>query len=85
MNTTNHARDTPSEKRSEAIVRRLRGQLAENRISGTELAKRLGTTQALISRRLAGTVPFDIDELDAIERVTGISADYLWSGRREND
>jgi transcriptional regulator with XRE-family HTH domain len=63
------------------VARRLRGKLAENRISGAELARRLNTTQALISRRTAGHVAFELDELDEIEKVTGISADYLWSGR----
>lgn len=68
------------ETRSQAVARRLRGQLAERNITPSELARRLGVPQPKIQRRHAGKTPIQLDELDAIEKVTGISAEYLLTG-----
>lgn len=68
------------ETRSQAVARRLRGQLAERNITPSELARRLGVPQPKMQRRHAGKTPIQLDELDDIERVTGISAEYLLTG-----
>lgn len=59
------------------VARRLRGQLAELRISGSSLARITGLTQSKISRRLNGDAPLELDELQMIEEATGISMAYL--------
>ena len=73
------------ESRSEAIVRRLKGALAERGVSVAEVARRLGVTQQKLSRRMTGLNPFDIDELDAICRVARIDFDYVVTGIRDID
>lgn len=68
------------ETRSSAVARRLRGQLAERNISVSELARRLNVPQQKLQRRHAGKTEFKLDEIDDIERVTGIDATYLLTG-----
>lgn len=68
------------ETRSQAVARRLRGQLAERNISASELARRLGVPQPKIQRRHAGITELRLDEIDDIARVTGIDAVYLLTG-----
>lgn len=62
---------------SQKVARRLRGQLAELRISGASLARITGLTQSKVSRRLTGDAPLELDELQVIEEATGISMAYL--------
>ena len=66
-----------SEPLSAKVARRLRGQLAELRISGSSLARITGLTQSKVSRRLTGDAPLELDELQMIEEATGISMAYL--------
>ncbi|WP_315913610.1 helix-turn-helix domain-containing protein [Arthrobacter sp. lap29] len=66
-----------SEPLSSKVARRLRGQLAELRISGSSLARITGLTQSKVSRRLNGDAPLELDELQMIEEATGISVAYL--------
>jgi transcriptional regulator with XRE-family HTH domain len=54
----------------QAIAGEVRAELARQKLSGVRVAKQLGWTQNYISRRLSGTVPFDVADLQAI-------ADYL--------
>lgn len=70
------------ETRSQAVARRLRGALAERGISVAEVARRLGVTQQKLSRRMTGLNAFDVDELDRICAVTGVSFEYVASGIR---
>lgn len=53
------------------------------RISGSEVARRIGMTQPALSRRMTGDVPFDLDLLGRICDATGISFAYVTSGIRE--
>lgn len=48
---------------SEAVAAEVRAQLARHRISQAAAAKHLEIGQASMSRRLAGTYPFTVDEL----------------------
>jgi transcriptional regulator with XRE-family HTH domain len=66
-----------------AVARRLRGKLAERRISGLRLAEMTGLGRSLVNRRLQGETAMNTDELELIERVTGISAVYLLTGMRQ--
>lgn len=67
---------------TQAVARRLRGQLAEKQISGLQLAQMTGLGRSLINRRLQGETALNTDELEQIEQATGISATYLLTGIR---
>lgn len=71
------------ERKSLAVARRLKGALAERGISMSEIARRIGVTQQKLSRRMTGLNSFDIDELDRICAVAGLSFDYIATGIRE--
>ncbi|WP_109557922.1 helix-turn-helix domain-containing protein, partial [Mycobacteroides abscessus] len=68
------------ETRSEAAVRRLREELAGKRISIAEVARRLGTTQQKLSRRMTGQTPWDVNELDEVCEASGVSFVYVATG-----
>ncbi len=46
--------------------------MARQRITGTQLAERLGRSQPYVSRRLVGEVPFDLGDLEAIAAELGV-------------
>ena len=69
-------------RRSVAVARRLREELAGEQISIAEVARRLGVTQQKLSRRMTGQTPWDVDELDEVCRVAGVSFDYVTTGIR---
>lgn len=71
------------ETRSEAVARRLRGELAERRVSISEAARRIGMTQGALSRRMTGHVEFGVDLVDQLCDVTGASFVYVTTGIRE--
>jgi transcriptional regulator with XRE-family HTH domain len=69
--------------RDEAIVRRLREELA--RLGGmtvSEVARRTGITQQALSTRMNLGVDFRTSELDAICEATGASWEYVVAGIR---
>ncbi|SIH48142.1 Uncharacterised protein [Mycobacteroides abscessus subsp. abscessus] len=68
------------ETRSEAAVRRLREELAGRRISIAEVARRLGTTQQKLSRRMTGQTSWDVNELDQVCEAAGVSFVYVATG-----
>jgi len=70
------------ESRSKAVARRLRMELADQQISVAEVARRLGTTQQKLSRRMTGLTAWDVDELDEVCQVAGISFDFVTTGIR---
>ena len=73
------------EKRSEAVARRLRGELAERELSHAEAGRRIGINPSGMSRRMKGLHPWDISELDEIERTCGVDLDYVLTGRRNEN
>ncbi len=70
-----NARITPMPDRSARlrVSEPIRAHLAVARISGAELARRVGIDQASISRRLNGRSAFTVDDLVAIADVLGIT------------
>lgn len=70
------------ERRSAEVARRFRSELGALNISTTEAARRCNMTQAWMSRRTSGRVPFDVDDLDMVCRILGISYDYVVAGIR---
>lgn len=71
---------THGESRTEAIARRLRSELAQINIKGTEAARICGVSQPWMSRRLNGTVPFGVDELDMVCTTLSIYFEYVAAG-----
>jgi len=62
------------------VARRLRGLLAEIRMTKTEFAARVGWDRGYLYRRLSGETPIDVADLDTIEHTVRIRADYLVGG-----
>lgn len=75
-----HAVDDRAETLTAASARRLRGKLAENRISGRQLGMSLGKSYTWMQRRMNGEVSMSAEDMEAIERATGISPLFLISG-----
>lgn len=71
---------SPGEPRRKAVARRFRGELAQLGITGVEAANICGVTQPWMSRRIKGTVAFDIDDLDMVCERLGIFYEYVASG-----
>src|SRR5512139_2279985 len=72
----------PGENRSQAIARRLREELAGRNLSISELARRLGTTQQRLSRRVTGTTDWRVEEVEQICAVAALDCDYVLTGIR---
>jgi transcriptional regulator with XRE-family HTH domain len=70
----------PGETLTQAVARRLRGQLAEQRISQLQLCDITGWGRMYIGRRLSGETPIDTADLEHIESTIGISVRYLVTG-----
>lgn len=68
------------ESLTEAVAKRLRGQLAERRIKQTEVIADTGWGKTTVYRKLNGISPLDTDELDMIWQLFGISPVYLLAG-----
>ena len=68
-----------SESPTQRVASTLRGKLAERRISGAELARRLGWSQQATSRRLTGSTPITVDELTEIARVLDVPITTLFT------
>lgn len=53
------------------IGSRVRGLMAEKRVTQEQVGASLGLSQVAISRRLSGRVPFDVNELKAVSVLLG--------------
>ena len=62
------------------IARKVKRMMAENNVSQAALGARIGLPQTAISKRLAGKIAFDADELEAIARLFDIKVTELVSG-----
>lgn len=72
------------ESLTEAVARRLRGQLAEQMISKKQFSELTGWNRMLVYRRLRGEIPLNTAEFELIERTTGISPEFLLTGKPSN-
>jgi transcriptional regulator with XRE-family HTH domain len=71
------------ESRAEAVARRLRGQIAEQRLTVLAVAKATGIARSTLIRKLDGDSapkPFDIDELDRLAAVLDLRMAWLTDG-----
>ena len=64
----------------DAAARRLRGLIAEARISKTEFSALTGWDRGYLYRRLSGETPLDMNDLDTIEHTVRFRAEYLVTG-----
>lgn len=65
----------PSRSEVSATVR---AEMARNRVTQTTLANHLHLSQAAVSRRLKGEVPFNSDELAVVAQIVGVSVGALF-------
>jgi transcriptional regulator with XRE-family HTH domain len=72
--------DYPDEPLPQAVARRLRGQLAEHRMTLDDLGRVLGISRMGASRRVNGLTPVTLAELEIIDAMTPITATYLLTG-----
>lgn len=56
--------------------------MARMQMSQGTLAAMLGTTQASVSRRLRGEVPFDVNEVAALTAILGVDVGKLYGAAR---
>jgi transcriptional regulator with XRE-family HTH domain len=68
----------------EQVAAAVRAQLAWRQISGSALARLLGREQTWVSRRLNGSVAFDLDDLQAIAEALRFRVDVLLGGGPTN-
>lgn len=59
------------------LIAEIRAEMARQRLTQTELARRLGHRQDWLSRRLTGRVELNLGEIDAIAGVLGVPAARL--------
>jgi transcriptional regulator with XRE-family HTH domain len=64
-----------------AVARRLRGILAEARISQKTLQDLTGWGRGHVQQRYYGKVPLNVAELEHIEQTVGIRTEYLMTGQ----
>lgn len=68
---------------ADTVAERVRAELAVKRVTGAELARRMGVSHAYVSRRLNGHEPFDVAELGEIADLIEVPVDRLlapWPG-----
>ncbi|MCA2275463.1 helix-turn-helix transcriptional regulator [Mycobacterium intracellulare] len=66
-----------------AANRRLREELASQRLSASAAADLCGVKQQWLSRRMTGTTDWALGELEAVCAALGFSFDYIATGIRE--
>src|SRR5688572_6346867 len=74
---------TPTAHR-EVVAAEVRAWMGRRRATQTDLAKALDKSQAYISRRLSGEVPFDIDDLYRLAAFFEIEVTALLGPTRAN-
>ncbi|ROZ89046.1 XRE family transcriptional regulator [Gordonia sp. OPL2] len=77
---TLHRGSREDQPRSKAIAGRLRALLAEEQVPAIRIAESLGLTQSKFARRMSGSVPLSVDEIDAICEILGIRFEWLVTG-----
>ena len=63
-----------------AIAANVRVELARANVSGVQMAAKIGLPTSTFSRRMAGEVSFDAEELAGVAAVLEIPTDVLLSG-----
>ena len=63
----------------------IRAELARRRLSARAAAARLGWTQAYLSRRLNGDVPFDVEDIEALADLLGVPPQRFFRSNASDD
>lgn len=63
----------PSTKPGKRVALEVKAQMVRQEVNQQQLAESLGLSQAAVSRRLTGEVPFDVNELVAVAAALGIT------------
>jgi hypothetical protein len=84
MTILNLVPDTGDDLPSRQISRRIRGLMAERRISGVKMAAAIGMNQKAFSRRYADEVDWSIDELALVARALEVPFGELCAIRDSN-
>lgn len=74
------AADEERKRAQKAIAANVRVELARANVSGVQMAAKIGLPTSTFSRRMAGEVSFDAEELAAVAAVLDITTDVLLSG-----
>lgn len=61
----------------ELVAAEVRAWMGRRRVTQTDLARALGKSQAYVSRRLTGEVPFDLDDILALATFLGVAVGTL--------
>ena len=69
----------------ETVAAEIRAELARHRLSARRAAARLGWTQAYLSRRLNGDVPFNVEDIEALAGLLGVSPQRFFRGNTSDD
>lgn len=75
----------PTAREAERVADRIRGLMAERRISQSALAESIGLSRAAMGRRFTGQIALDLDDLAAIARVLEIPMSSLFIGLNGSD
>lgn len=68
-----------------AVAEEVRALLARRRVSGVQLAARIGCSQPYLSRRLNAEITFDVDDLQRIAEALEVEHPDLHPGGRGRD
>jgi transcriptional regulator with XRE-family HTH domain len=66
----------------ESVAEEVRVLLARRRMTASALARQIDRSQSYMSRRLTGETAFDVDDLEAIAAVFGVTPVSLITGER---
>lgn len=66
---------------TQRVARTIRAELARRSLTQADLAAALGISQQGVSRRLAGHIAFDTDELSAAAELLGLPTEALFNGQ----
>lgn len=58
---------------NERVAAEVRAELGRQQLSANALAHRLGWTQPYMQRRISGTTPLDLNDLEVIARELGVA------------
>ncbi len=65
-----------------SLVLRVRNAIKDAGINHSEVARRIGLDASKLSKSLAGTRKFRVEEISGISELTGVTTDWLTTGRR---
>jgi transcriptional regulator with XRE-family HTH domain len=66
---------------AQRVAENVRAELAVRRISGTALADALGITRSTMYRRLDGSSPWPVDDLERVADFLAVDVAYLLTER----